>query len=289
MTERLADISARIDGIRQLGAVVNAMKGIAAARAGTAKAATKAIDSYAATIAAAISDVLDPASPRSGAFAGRSQDGGGQHDEKTGLLVFCAEQGFAGAFSERVLDSIPDDLPATDLFLIGTRGQSIAEARGINPVWSAPMASHTPGVPKLADTIAKAIYRALGEGRFERMDMIHAEWVSGQPRVIRQVLLPVDLSNLPPPGTTRPLIQLSTDALINSLSADYLHALVCKAALHAFGAENEARMEAMSAAGSQITRELGQFEAMLRHVRQEAITAEIIELGTGTASASDAR
>lgn len=29
MTERLADISARIEGVRQLGAVVNAMKGIA--------------------------------------------------------------------------------------------------------------------------------------------------------------------------------------------------------------------------------------------------------------------
>lgn len=38
-------------------------------------------------------------------------------------------------------------------------------------------------------------------------------------------------------------------------------------------------MEAMSAAGSQITRELGEFEATLRQVRQEAITAEIIELG----------
>jgi F-type H+-transporting ATPase subunit gamma len=204
-------------------------------------------------------------------------------------LVFCAEQGFAGAFSERVLDSIEDDLSATSLFLIGTRGLSVAAGRGLHPVWSAPMSSHTPGIPKLADKIAKAIYRALGEGRFERMDMIHAGWASGQPQVVRQVLLPIDLSDLPPPGATRPLTQLPTDALINSLSGDYLHALVCKAALHAFAAENEARMEAMSAAGSQITRELGEFEATLRQVRQEAITAEIIELGTGTASARDAR
>jgi F-type H+-transporting ATPase subunit gamma len=28
---------------------------------------------------------------------------------KTVLLVFCAEQGFAGAFSERILDSIGED------------------------------------------------------------------------------------------------------------------------------------------------------------------------------------
>jgi F-type H+-transporting ATPase subunit gamma len=284
MTERLADVSARIDGIRQLGTVVNAMKGIAAARASTARAEIKAVDSYAATIAAAISDALGPASPSSSANTSESRAGG-----SIGLLVFCAEQGFAGAFSERVLDSIEDDLSATSLFLIGTRGLSVAVGRGLHPVWSAPMSSHPPGIPKLADKIAKAIYRALGEGRFERVDMIHAGWASGQPQVVRQVLLPVDLSALPPPGATGPLTQLPTDALINSLSGDYLHALVCKAALHAFAAENESRMEAMSASGSQITRELGEFEATLRQVRQEAITAEIIELGTGTASARGVR
>jgi F-type H+-transporting ATPase subunit gamma len=284
VTDRLADVSARIDGIRQLGAVVNAMKGIAAARASTARAEITAADSYAATIAAAISNALGPAGSRPPGRMPGIQGGGG-----AGLLVFCAEQGFAGAFSERVLDSIQDQLPAATLFLIGTRGLSVATARELNPTWSAPMCSHTPGIPKLADTIAKAIYRAFGEGRFDRMDMVHAEWASGHPRVVRQVLLPLDLSDLPPPGTTRPLTQLPRDALIDGLGADYLHALVCRAALHAFAAENEARMEAMSSAGSQITRELGEFEALLRQVRQEQITAEIIELGTGVASARGAR
>ena len=280
MTERLADVSARIDGIRQLGAVVNAMKGIAAARARTARAQIEAVDSYAATIAAAISSVLGPADAMSPPGVSGNHATG-----RTGLLVFCAEQGFAGAFSERVLDSIGQDLATASLFLIGTRGLSVAAARGLHPVWSAPMSSHTPGIPKLADRIAKAIYRNLDEGRFDRLDVIHAGWAAGQARVVRQVLLPIDLSDLPPPSTIRPLTQLPTDALITSLSGDYVHALVCKAALHAFAAENEARMEAMSAAGSQIARELESFQATLRRVRQEAITAEIIELGTGAATA----
>ena len=117
------------------------------------------------------------------------------------------------------------------------------------------------------------------------MDMIHAGWASGRTHVIRQVLLPIDLSDLRPSRTGQALTQLPPDALIASFSADYLHALICKAALHAFAAENEARMEAMTAASSQITRELGVFEATLRRVRQEAITTEIIELGTGAATA----
>ncbi|WP_342070360.1 F0F1 ATP synthase subunit gamma [Yoonia algicola] len=281
MTERLADISARIDGIRQLGAVVNAIKGIAAARANTARVEIRAVDSYAMTIAAAISDALGPVS---GAMPPK-----GQTDGRTGLLVFCAEQGFAGTFSERILDSINDDLSDTNLFIIGTRGLSIASARGLRPVWSTPMPSHTPAIPKLADAITKAIYRAQDEGRFERMEVIHAGPVSGPTHIVRQVLLPIDMSDLPSPRATGPLTQLPVDALINSLSSDYLHARLCKAALHAFAAENEARMQAMSAASSQITRELDRFEGTLRQVRQEAITAEIIELGTGTASARGSR
>lgn len=103
----------------------------------------------------------------------------------------------------------------------------------------------------------------LGEGRFERIEMTHAGWASGQLQVVRQVLLPVDLSDLPQPGATRLLTLLPTDALINSLSGDKRHAQVCRTALHAFAAENQARME--------------------------AITAGIITLRTGTASARDAR
>lgn len=284
MSERLADLGARIDGMRQLGAVVNAMKGIAAARANSAREAIDAVNSYAATIASALSDALGPQNP-----ATPPQNTGQASDKRTGLLVFCAEQGFAGAFSERILDSITDDLSTTSMFLIGTRGHAIAQTRGHAPVWFAPMCSHAPGIPKLADTITKAIFRAQGEGAFERMEMIHAGSAFGQPHIVRQVLLPLDMSDLPAPGPMRPLTQLPADTLITSLSEEYLHAMLCKAALHAFAAENEARMTAMASAGSQIKRRLGDFEVKLRQVRQEAITAEIIELGTGVISAQGAR
>jgi F-type H+-transporting ATPase subunit gamma len=272
MTERLADISARIDGIRQLGAVVNAMKGIAAARAHVARAEVGAVDSYAATIAAAMAQVL----PK---VTAPDNDNG-----KTGLLLFAAEQGFAGAFSERVLDSIGDTAPAL-LFLVGTRGLSVATSRGVTPHWTAPLPSHTPGIPKLADKITTAIYHAVAEDRIDSLDVVFTSWASGRPGLLRERLFPIDLTELPATTGDRPLMQLPEEGLIAALGQEYFNAQVCKAALHAFTAENEARMEAMTAAGSQIARELETFEATLRRVRQEAITAEIIELGTGTASA----
>lgn len=281
MTERLADISARIESVGQLGAVVNAMKGIAAARAHTARAQLEAVDSYAATIAAGISSAL--------VSNAKHNEDHRPSPGKTGLLVFTAEQGFAGAFSERVLDSIGTTPNPETLFLIGTRGLSIAAVRGIIPGWSAPLPSHTPGIPKFAHKITRAIYDAVGAGRMDSLDVIYTGQTSGRPKVVRQALFPIDLSDLPKALSESPLMQLPHDALIDSLGADYFHALVCRTALHAFAAENDARLEAMSAAGSQIARELEVFEATLRRVRQEAITAEIIELGTGTAAASDKR
>ena len=86
MTERLADISARIDGIRQLGAVVNAMRGIAAARAQQARGQLVAVDSYAATIAAAIGRalaLLPPVRPDGRASIGRA--GAGAVLRRTGI------------------------------------------------------------------------------------------------------------------------------------------------------------------------------------------------------------
>jgi len=282
MTERLADISARIEGIRQLGAVVNAMKGIAGARAHVARNQVQAVDRFAATIAGAMASVLHPT-----ATAGQSSSD--TSSGKRGMLVFTAKQGFAGAFSERVLDALATEGAPELLFLIGTRGATIAHERGLALHWTAPLPSHTPGIPKLADRITTAIYQAVAEGRITCLDTLFTGWVKGRPALVRKRLFPINLENLPPPTARHPLTHLPEEPLIAALGQDYFNAQVCKAALHAFAAENEARMEAMTAAGSQIASELLAFQAKLRRVRQEATTAEIIELGTGAASAEPAR
>ena len=91
----------------------------------------------------------------------------------------------------------------------------------------------------------------------------------------------------PPTDADAPLLNLPPEPLLSELTADYLHAQLCNAALHAFAAENEARMEAMAAAHNQIERQLAALQATQRNVRQEEITAEIIELAAGeTASRS---
>jgi F-type H+-transporting ATPase subunit gamma len=282
MTERLADISAHINGVRQLGTVVNAMRGIAAARAQLARSQLIAVDSYAATIAVAIGRT------RSLAPSARSADV--IRPTRQALVLFCAEQGFAGAFSERVLDTVSTDLAASELFLIGTRGSIVAVERGVTAGWKNAMPSHSAGIPKLADRIAEALYARISMGEIGRLDVLFSEWRPGYgTHVMRRRLFPFDSTQFPrPTEANAPLLNLTPEALLGDLTADYLHAQLCNAALHAFAAENEARMETMAAARNQIERKLASLWATQRHVRQEEITAEIIELAAGeTASLSD--
>jgi F-type H+-transporting ATPase subunit gamma len=281
MTERLSDISARIDGIRQLGAVVNAMRGIAAARAQQARGQLAAVDSYSATIALAIGRTLALVPTVGFGTAGRST--------RSALVLFCAEQGFAGAFSERVLDAVRADFSESELFLVGTRGRAVAAERGVVAGWNSPMPSSSLGIPRLADRISEALYTRIATGEIDRLDAVFSQWQAGHGiHVERRRLFPLDMSGFPrPEDANTPLLNLPSETLLIQLTADYLHAQLCKTALHAFAAENEARMEAMASARSQIERQLSELQATQRTVRQAEITAEIIELAAGeTASRS---
>ncbi len=275
MTKRSADISARIDGIGQLGAVVNAMRGIASARAQQARGQLVAVESYAATIARAIGRVL--------ALAPSAAQDGARKPTRPALALFCAEQGFAGAFSERVLDAVGGEFAASVLFLVGSRGRAVAAERGVAAHWSSAMPAQSLGVSRLADRIAGAIYARIGAGGVEAIDAVFSQWRPGEGvHIVRRRLFPFDMRAFahPTPGGA-PLCNLPPEELLRDLTADYVHAQLCDAALHVFAAENEARVEAMAAARKEIDRQLASLRATRRQVRQEDITAEIIELAAG--------
>ena len=278
MTDQLAKISARIDSIKQLATVVNAMKGIAAGNVRKALAQVEAVDSSAAIIADAMSSALPPETSRETRPTQETAFG------KNGLLVFCAEQGFAGPFSERVLDSVSGTEESWDLLLVGTRGLSIATARGLAPIWNAAMPSHSVSIPKLADDIVDTVFGFIDAGEMERLDVVYPALEMGKIQIICKKLFPLDFTQFPRKTVEIPLTQLPPEELLTRLGAEYIHAPICKSALHAFAAENQARMVAMSSANSQISAELDLFHAKLRRVRQETITSEIIELSTGTAA-----
>lgn len=280
MAERLSDIVTQIQSVRQLGAVVTAMRGIAASRAQKGRSLLAGIEAYTQVVSHAIGQALTllPADRTAASAPGHS---------KHGLIVFCAEQGFAGAFSERVFEVAGADLDGVTTLIVGTHGAAVAGERGIRPDWSAPMTTCIEGIPSFANRLTEVLYGYLARGAITTVDIVFSRSVSGTIRIDRHSLLPIDFGRFARPiDAQAPLIALKPELLLERLAAEYVYAQLCEAAMHAFVAENEARMIAMVAAKNNTERKLTGLQQRERQLRQEEITTEIVELAAGAEAAA---
>ena len=284
MAERLADIVVQIQNVRQLGSVVTAMRGIAASRAQKGRSLLAGIDAYSQVISHAIGQALSLLPPDAATAPPRRRAG-------RGIILFCAEQGFAGAYSERVLDAAAGDIDGAVTLVVGSRGAVLANERGIKPAWSVPMATHVEAIPAFANRLADALYGHVATGAIARVDILFSCAVSGGGiQIDRHSLLPVDFKRfVRPAGKLPPLTTLTPELLLERLAAEYVYAQICEAAMHAFEAENEARMMAMTLARTNIDSKLAGLAQRERQLRQEEITTEIIELAAGAAASQGSR
>lgn len=280
MTERLTEVLAQSYNIRQLETVVAAIRGISASRVQHGRSLVGGIGAYTDVISQAIAEALSlvPAETRAPNWS---------PSRKYGLILFCAEQGFAGAFSERVLDSVKADSLDALNFLIGTRGAAAAKERGIQVAWSAAMPTQVEAIPGFASRLSDALYDRIADGSVERVDLVFCTSRSGRVEVDRRSLLPIDPK--PFARTVRnqpPLTTLPTPLLLDQLVNEYVYAQLCEAATHSFIAENEARMMAMAYAKTHIESNLASLSRREHELRQEEITNEVIELAAGSEALS---
>ena len=270
MANDLAAVRTRIHGIQQLDTVIGAMRGIAAAHAQQSRQLLPGFRAYAAVIAGAIASALrlrEPVRPAPSGVGRRVR------------VVFCAEQGFVGGFAERILDEALLRGPA-DLLLIGSRGSSLAGARKVTVAWQSAMATQMDGITPLCIRIAAALYDFILTRQIVTAEVAFPLWTPGKGlSVACQLLLPLDerrfgtASAAPPPLTTLP-----PEVLLASLAEEYVLASLCEAAMHAFVAENEARAAAMVRARGKVQDMLDRLRLAEHHLRQESITAEVVEL-----------
>lgn len=111
--------------------------------------------------------------------------------------------------------------------------------------------------------MTEGLYARLASAAIDALDVVFSRWRPGEGHdILRQRLFPYDLSAFPDvSGAKPPLLNLAPDVHVRALAADYMHAQFCRAGLHAFAAENEARMEAMAAARKEVQRQLLQLQA----------------------------
>lgn len=285
MAERLSAVEARIGSVRQLSAVITAMRGIAAVRSHEANGRLDGIRSYAATIGGAIAQALALMPERT--VAGAATTG----PEAQLVVALCAEQGFVGAFNGHVLDTAQQCIEQngaarSDLIVVGSHGVSAAQERGMALAWWTPMVGHVDQLSHLANRLADQMFERLQSGAIAHVSIVHARpsLASGvSDAMAQQTLIPFDFERFPPANLAQPpIIHVSAPTLLAQLADEYVFAELCEALTLSYAAENEARMRAMVAARENVASKLEELTAHARMLRQEQITEEVIELAAGT-------
>ena len=281
MTERLSEVEARRASIEELGAVTDAMRSLAAVRLQQASAMLAGTRTYAEVVAGALAQAVALRHGAPGRWPARNGRG------RPALVLFAPEHGFVGAFAERLADAALAAPPGHALWVVGSRGAALLEERGRPADWWLPMATHTDGVTATARRVAEALYRAAAEDRLSRVELLYGRSASGgAPDIVREALLPLDLARFPAAGgAVPPLTNLPVADLVAHLVDEYVFALLVRAAMESFAAENAARLLVMMAARQNIETTLDELTGTVRRLRQEQITTELIELATGAEAA----
>ncbi len=280
MSQTLEEIQQRLKSIRGLGEIVSAMRAMAAMRNQDAQNRLAGARAYADILHHALIMVLDLV-PGKDDRATNPPEG-----ESRALLAFCAEYGFAGGFTRRIVEAIatsPHDL----LWVVGRRGVLLCEEEKLRIDWSAPMATQAEAILDTVQRIAGELHRRYSTQTLGHLDLIFARREGLGFTLERQSLLPI--APMPTARHNRaypPLFNEKPETLIASLVEEYLFAEILHAAVESFFSENTARLMTMEAAHHNIDEKFAALTMEERRVRQEETTIELFDVMTGVAAAA---
>lgn len=279
MTQTLEEIQQRLHSIKGLGDIVSAMRALAAMRNQQAQNRLAGTRAYAKILHDALLRALDlvPAADRS--------DPALSDKQPCALLAFCAEYGFAGGFTRRIVETIatsPHDL----LWIVGRRGALLCEEEKLAVDWSAPMATQAEAIIDTVQRIAGELHRRYSTGVLGRLDVIFARREGLGFVVEQRSLLPIAIAPHRNDRRYSPLLNEPPETLIALLIEEYLFAEITHAASESFFSENTARLMTMEAAHRNIDEKLEALGTEERRVRQEETTTELFDVMTGVAAAA---
>ncbi len=254
---------------------MTAMRGISAGRAQQAHGLLLGLRAHTMIVAGAIGQALQ--------LAPGGPEAATDQTQRRAVILFCADQGFVGAFNEHMLDAVENGARGKDVFLIGTRGATLAGERGMPLAWHAATVPHASLIPALAGRITEALYDWLsGQGGHPVEVFVPTRILRRWSRAGAAFAASVRLWPLRHSAAGQaPLTTLQPAVLLARLAEEYIFAELCEAALTAFAMENEARVATMQSAKGNLEGMRSDLQALQRQIRQEEITAEVLELRLG--------
>jgi F-type H+-transporting ATPase subunit gamma len=284
---RAQEIAAQTGSLKELGEIVAAIRVVAAAQMQQSARSLDAVRGYVEIIRDAVAEAasLLPADDDAAAI---------RVPIRPGLVVFGAEHGFCGAFNEPLIRTATEESPTQAklmLIFVGNRGAQRSTESGHPPDVVLPMATHTDAVSATARLVAAEVYGMFVANVIDTVEVLYTREVSARTTTLqRQRLLPLEPSPVAAQrGDVIPIVNLNPERLHDELAAEYMFAMLEAATLESFASENAARFHAMEAAHENISRKKSDLDRLAHRMRQEAVTAEILEIIAGTEAMNQRR
>jgi F-type H+-transporting ATPase subunit gamma len=288
VAERKVELESRIESMSELEEIFGAMRGIAAARVQQGTTTLLAVRSFASTVYGALDRILTlrPAS------AGRDEEG--RLASGAVVVVFTTEHGFVGGLNDNILREAGAAPRPNEVFVLGTRGWTTAAEVGLHATSIGPMSIHLAGIGEVADRTVDALLRRFKREGIGRIDVVSAHRLpSGQVMVDRRTILPVqphpDLATTPAIEALPPITNLPRDNLLPRLVEEYLYARLVEIAAESLVAENAARLAVLESAHEHLDDMLESLRDADHRLRQDEITAEVLELVAGRSPSQTTR
>jgi F-type H+-transporting ATPase subunit gamma len=284
VSDSLEGLRRKLDGARQLGAVVRAMKAISASSVVQYEKAVAALSQYQHSVELGLSLCLGDEHPA----AMRPNTGG----SSAGALIFGSDQGLVGRFNNVIGDFAVETLrtlpgPKT-VWVVGERVCPPLEAAGLTVGKRFAVPSSVAAITTLVTGIQIEIE---GYTAANRYGVIHVFHNSPRPaaryEVAKQRLLPLDaawyqrIRETSWPNTQLAQVLGDRTTSMTSLIHEQLFICLYRACAESLASENASRLEAMQRAEQNIERVSDGLQRSLNRLRQSSIDEELFDVLAG--------
>ena len=295
----IREIRERIDSIKQILKITNAMYLMSSSKLKKARKTYDATEPYFEKLQATIEDILEHTpSVRQRYFNKRQEIP--EEKRKKGYIVITADKGLCGSYNHNVLKLAEQEIekcPGAKIFVLGQVGR-LYFSRRIRKDLNAEMDSgfmYTPQNPTLfrARDIAELLLEKFEKQELDEVYVVYTEMMSStrfEPQIIQ--VLPFsrhklvtdedsDVKNL-----SSASFHPSPETVMEYLIPSYMKGIIYGAMVEAFSCEQQARMTAMDSATSSAGDMIRELSLLYNRARQAHITQELTEIIGGAEALS---
>lgn len=284
----MREIRSRMNSIREIMKITNAMYLISSSKLKKARKSLNATLPYFEKIQSTIDDILIRTPHMHQVYFERREEIP-EEDRKIGYIVITADKGLAGSYNHNVIKRAEEEMAKNKnniLFIVGQAGRMYFTRKNVQIDLEFLYTAQNPTLYR-ARNMAETILELFQKGHLDDVYIIYTKMITSMKSEVKCVrILPFERRKFErrAGGYQHAKFEPSPEEVMKHLVPNYIKGLIFGMLVESFSSEQQARMTAMEAATNSAKDMLKNLDLLYNRARQGAITQEITEIISGAKS-----